>query len=182
MESSTSITVIRRSPRGQNGSLPSSQRESAPARGWLAFCAAVLLLMALVRRDATDGGDAAAGGGRRPDCHLRLERDRRDHAWRATRPSRPAETILYTGFVQAAVYNAVVGVEGRYAPYRFHAHAPRGTSAQAAAVAAAHQVLVTYVPSAQANLDAAYATSLAQIPDGRRRPRASRSAPAPPTT
>jgi hypothetical protein len=57
-------------------------------------------------------------------------------------------------------------VEGRYAPYRFHAHAPRGASAQAAAVAAAHQVLVTYVPSAQAALDARYAASLAQIPGG----------------
>jgi hypothetical protein len=65
------------------------------------------------------------------------------------------------------VYNAVVGVEGRYAPYRFHAHAPRGSSVQAAAVAAAHKTLVTYVPSAQATLDAAYAASLAQIPEGK---------------
>jgi hypothetical protein len=80
---------------------------------------------------------------------------------------QPVEDILYVGFVQAAVYNAVVGVEGRYAPYRFHAHAPRGSSAQAAAVAAAHQVLVTYVPSAQAALDTDYAASLAQIPDGK---------------
>jgi hypothetical protein len=77
------------------------------------------------------------------------------------------EDFLYLGFVQAAVYDAVVGVEGRYEPYRFHAHAPRGTSAQAAAVAAAHKVLVTYVPSAQASLDAAYAASLAKLPDGK---------------
>jgi hypothetical protein len=35
------------------------------------------------------------------------------------------------GFVQAAVHDAVVGVEGRYEPYRFNAHAPHGTSAQA---------------------------------------------------
>jgi hypothetical protein len=34
------------------------------------------------------------------------------------------ETILYTAFVQAAVYNAVVGIEGRYAPYRFHGTHP----------------------------------------------------------
>jgi hypothetical protein len=79
---------------------------------------------------------------------------------------QPVEDILYMAFVQAAVYNAVVGVEGRYAPYRFHAHAPRGTSAQAAAVAAAHKILVTYVPSAQATLDADYAASLAKLPDG----------------
>ena len=80
--------------------------------------------------------------------------------------TQPIEDILYTAFVQAAVYNAVVGVEGGYAPYRFHAHAPRGASAQAAAVAAAHHVLVTYVPSAQATLDASYTASLAQIPGG----------------
>ena len=81
--------------------------------------------------------------------------------------TQPVEDILYMAFVQAAVYNAVVGVERRYEPYRFHARAPRGASAQAAAVAAAHQVLVTYVPSAQAALDAAYADSLAKLPDGR---------------
>ena len=36
----------------------------------------------------------------------------------------------------------------------------------AAAVAAAHEILVTYVPSAQATLDADYAASLAKLPDG----------------
>ena len=83
----------------------------------------------------------------------------------------PVQAILYTAFVQAAVCNAVVGIEGRYAPYRFHARAPRGASAQAAAVAAAHRVLVAYSPYAQATLDAAYAASLAQIPEGRAKTR-----------
>jgi hypothetical protein len=78
----------------------------------------------------------------------------------------PVESALYLGFVHAAVYNAVVGVHGRYAPYRFTARAPHRTSAQAAAVAAAHKVLVTYSPYARATLDAAYATSLAQLPGG----------------
>jgi hypothetical protein len=81
------------------------------------------------------------------------------------------ETFLYTAFVQAAVYDAVVGVKGRYEPYSFHARARRGTSAQAAAVAAAHKVLVTYSPAAQATLDAAYAASLAQLPDGQAKDR-----------
>ena len=82
--------------------------------------------------------------------------------------TKPAvEHILYMAFVQAAVYDAVVGIKGRYEPYQFHARAPRRASAQAAAVAAAHKVLVTYVPSAQAALDAAYAASLAQLPDGK---------------
>ena len=78
----------------------------------------------------------------------------------------PQESFLYLGFVEAAVYNAVVGIDGRYEPYRFHAHAPHWASAQAAAVAAAHRVLVEYSPYATATLDAAYAASLAQIPDG----------------
>jgi len=70
------------------------------------------------------------------------------------------ETFLYMGFVQAAVYDAVVGIDGRYKPYLFHQRAPRGSSAQAAAVAAAHEVLVTYSPYAQTGLDAAYTASL----------------------
>jgi len=45
--------------------------------------------------------------------------------------------------------------------------APHPSSTQAAAVAAAHRVLVTYFPYAQTTLDAAYAASLAQIPDGK---------------
>jgi hypothetical protein len=76
------------------------------------------------------------------------------------------ETALYVAFVHAAIYDAVVGVRGRYTPYLFHQRAPRGTSAQAAAVAAAHEILVTYSPYTQAALDASYAASLAQIPDG----------------
>jgi hypothetical protein len=83
----------------------------------------------------------------------------------------PVEAILYMAFVHAAVYDAVVGVEGRYAPYEFHAHAARGTSAQAAAVAAAHEVLVTYSPYARTTLDAAFAASLAQVPDGKAKTR-----------
>lgn len=83
----------------------------------------------------------------------------------------PQETPLYMGFVQVAVYNAVVGINGRYEPYRFDARAPRGASAQAAAVAAAHKVLVTYSPDLQATLDADYADSLAQIPDGKAKTR-----------
>jgi hypothetical protein len=77
------------------------------------------------------------------------------------------QTLLYMGLFQAAVYDAVVGIAGRYEPYRFDQRAPHPSSAQAAAVAAAHELLVTYFSYAQAALDADYATSLAQIPDGK---------------
>jgi hypothetical protein len=76
------------------------------------------------------------------------------------------QVFLYLGFVQAAVYDAVAGIDRGYAPYAFHDRAPHPSSPQAAAVAAAHRVLATYFPYAQITLDAAYAASLAQIPAG----------------
>jgi hypothetical protein len=76
------------------------------------------------------------------------------------------ETALYLGLVQAAVYDAVIGVDGGYRPYVFNLRAPHGTSSQAAAVAAAHEVLVTYSPYAVTALDTAYNTSLGAIADG----------------
>ena len=145
--------------------LLSFRSRPARVRGWLAFCAAGSLLVALSAGTATAATPPPASDG-----NPAVIAD-----WNAIAVSTLAadttkqgvETILYTAFVQAAVYNAVVGVEGRYAPYRFHAHAPRGSSAQAAAVAAAYTILVTSVPSAKAALDADYAASLAQIPDGK---------------
>jgi hypothetical protein len=89
----------------------------------------------------------------------------------ANNTKQPIEDILYMGFVQAAVYNAVVGIEGRYEPYHFKAHAPRRASSQAAAAAAAHKILVTYSPTAKTDLDAKYAASLAKIPNGKAKTR-----------
>jgi hypothetical protein len=76
------------------------------------------------------------------------------------------ETYLYAAFMHAAIYDAAVGVHGRYQPYQSHQRAPRGTSATAAAAAAGHKILETHSPSSQATLDSALATSLAGVPDG----------------
>jgi len=75
------------------------------------------------------------------------------------------EQFLYTGFVQAAVYNAVVGIEGGFQLYHFHARVPRGASSSAAAIAAAHRVLVTYSPTSASSLDASYMDALAKLPN-----------------
>ncbi|GAA3832399.1 hypothetical protein GCM10022403_076910 [Streptomyces coacervatus] len=83
----------------------------------------------------------------------------------AKRPG--AEQALWYGFMGAAVYNAVVGIEGRYAEYKWHVRGPRHASSEAAAAAAAHRVLLTYFPGSQARVDAAYTASLAKIPDGK---------------
>jgi hypothetical protein len=84
---------------------------------------------------------------------------------------QPVEAFLYLAFLNAAMYNAVVGIEGGYEPYRFHARAPRHASPQAAAVAAAHRILVTYSPEQAGTLDTDYAGSLAAIKDGKAKTR-----------
>jgi hypothetical protein len=83
----------------------------------------------------------------------------------STVPANPAAFLNYA-FVHLAMYNAVVGITGEYAPYQWSSPAPRHASPEAAAAAAAHRVLVTYFPASQANLDAQLAASLALIPDG----------------
>ena len=78
----------------------------------------------------------------------------------------PAD-FLYMGFVHAAVYNAVVGIQGRYEPYHFPTPGPKEASPQAAAIAAAYKILVAYSPAAQhADLETSYTNSLAKITDG----------------
>ena len=68
--------------------------------------------------------------------------------------------------VHTAIYDSVNAIERRHTVYAVDAQAAPGTSAEAAAAAAAHAVLVNLYSSQQANLDAAYALSLSQIPDG----------------
>jgi hypothetical protein len=85
-----------------------------------------------------------------------------------------AEAFLWFAYVQAAVYNAVNGITGEYELYEWNSTGPKGASPQAAAAAAAHGVLMEYFGTGDfanseaiaANLNAALATSLGQIPDG----------------
>jgi hypothetical protein len=79
------------------------------------------------------------------------------------------EAFLYFAFVQAAVYNAVVGITGEYELYRWNVRAPKGASPEAAAAAAAHRVLRTYFggnSTIAANLDNQLAASLGNVPEG----------------
>ena len=84
------------------------------------------------------------------------------------------EAFFWFPFVQAAVYNAVNGITGKYELYKWNAKAPKGASPQAAAAVAAHGILMEYFGTGDfvnsetiaANLNAALETSLGQIPDG----------------
>jgi hypothetical protein len=69
--------------------------------------------------------------------------------------------------VHGAVFDAVNGIEGGYAPYLVNRRAPVWASEDAAAATAAHDVLVSLMPTQQATLDAALASSLAAVPNGK---------------
>jgi hypothetical protein len=77
----------------------------------------------------------------------------------------PFAQARFMAITQLAVFEAVNAITGDYQPYLGTVVAPAGASADAAAVAAAYSVLKNYFPAA-ANLDPAYATSLAAIPNG----------------
>ena len=73
---------------------------------------------------------------------------------------------LYLGMSSAAVYNAVVTIEGRFEPYTEQAPAKAHASTQAAVASAAHKVLRTLFPDQAAAIDADYEASIAAIPNG----------------
>lgn len=78
-----------------------------------------------------------------------------------------AEGHTIFAYVAIAVYDAVTAIEGGYEPFAVDVTAPEGASAEAAVAAAAHRVLVQYLPGQQATiLDPAYTASLATIANG----------------
>src|SRR5438309_11779585 len=92
--------------------------------------------------------------------------------WNAIAVDAPPPTVVgpahgrILGYVHAAIYDAVNGIDRHHASYAVTAPAPAGASAEAAAAAAAHGVLVRLYPAQQAGFDAALAKSLQAIPDG----------------
>jgi hypothetical protein len=78
----------------------------------------------------------------------------------------PFAQARYAAIVQLAVFEAVNAVDGDYRPYLGSIVAPHGASAEAAAIEAAYQVLVTYFPGSLGQLNTDRMNSLAAIPDG----------------
>ena len=71
--------------------------------------------------------------------------------------------------LHVAVFEAVNAIDKRYTPYKLNLTADRGTSREAAAASAAHDVLVALYPDRKADLDATLATSLSAIAEGEAR-------------
>jgi hypothetical protein len=74
-------------------------------------------------------------------------------------------TSRVAAIVQSAVFDAVNGIERRYAPIHVTPNAPRGASRRAAAIQAAYATLVVLYPAQKDALDAQRQTSLAGITD-----------------
>ncbi|CAL9580703.1 hypothetical protein SUDANB108_05054 [Streptomyces sp. enrichment culture] len=147
-----------------------NRRAWSASRTVVAGLACGMLALALPGSRASAGPDADGPDGRPDDRGAAVVVD-----WMRTaeavidaeaRPG-PADTFVWQAYVSAAVYNAVVGVEGRFAPYKWHERAPRTASAAAAAAAAAHRMLRHHFPGAAPRLDDALAETLARVPDGR---------------
>jgi len=68
--------------------------------------------------------------------------------------------------MHAAIYDAVNAIDGTHKPYLVRLSASHFASQEAAAAAAAHEVLVKLYPSFQATLDAQFQQALAQLPNG----------------
>ena len=97
------------------------------------------------------------------------------NAVNAVRGSTPTkfqtDGMVYMSYVQAAVYDAVTKLEGRYAPYHdFTAVVAPGASVQAAVAAATRTILDNYLPDQQQAVDAEYTAYLGtltgDVPDG----------------
>src|SRR5678816_4610527 len=78
----------------------------------------------------------------------------------------PFTAARFMTITELAVFEAVNAITGKYQPYLGTVSAPEGASPEAAAVTAAHGVLVVYFPAQTAALNARRDASLATIPDG----------------
>ena len=78
----------------------------------------------------------------------------------ATTNAAPPNSGRLGATVEGAAYDAVNGIDRRYAPLRVAATAPRGASRDGAAVEAAYRTMSWAFPQLQADLDARRAASL----------------------
>ena len=75
------------------------------------------------------------------------------------------EGLIYMGYVQAAVYDAVMKIDHRFMPYSDFS-GPAGDASEAAAVAAAaYKTLTFYLGDPSGTLAAAYAATIASLPN-----------------
>ena len=151
--------------------------------------APVLLAASVVAIDGTAAGSGPVQPAGPPDTFVADWDAIGTQAFTAAALS-PAEGHTIFAYVAIAVYDSVMAVKGGYEPFAVDVDAPAGASAEAAVAAAAHRILVHYLPAQASIVDPAYTASLATIADGQaedgrrrhrregRRPRSSPGGPA----
>src|SRR5581483_7376619 len=139
-----------------------SNERKADMRRWLilAGIAAAIATAALPVASATRTKPAVVP----PDAVLTWN----TNAVNAIRASTPAkfqvEAMIYMSYVQAAVYDAVTKLDGRYEPYHdFAAAVVPGASVQAAVAAATRAILDNYLPDQAGTVDGEYAAYIAGL-------------------
>ena len=70
---------------------------------------------------------------------------------------------VFFAYTSIAVYDAVNSIHRQFQPIYYKGNAPNGASDEAAAVAAAHRILVRYFPAQQPALDAKFSYALEKI-------------------
>jgi hypothetical protein len=152
----TNLPVNHGSTKDPGTARNASTARSAPGRLLLPFAAAALIVLTgatvLAADEITDWN------------HIMLEATL---VATPTVPATPAPvTTRSTAIVQAAVFDAVNGIDRRYEPIFVRQAAPRKASKRAAAVQAAYAILVRLYPSQSDSLDEARSASLNKIRRG----------------
>ncbi|MFD6173679.1 hypothetical protein [Streptomyces coeruleorubidus] len=142
-----------------------NRRAWSAMRTVVAGLACGVLALALPGAHASAGEDRPAGATSDASAVIEWMRTAEATIEAEARPA-PAEIFIWEAYVSTAVHNAVVGIEGRFTPYKWDGRAPRTASSAAAAASAAHQVLRRHFPGAAPRLDTALTGTLARIPDG----------------
>ena len=120
---------------------------------------------------ASSSGSPSAAAGVSPTAVLDWNQTAVTTVRSATPPKFQPEGLVYMSYVQAAVYDAVTKIEGRYAPYHDFAIDPgvvAEASPDAAVGAAAYTTLAYYFPAQVPALTTTYDAYLAGLPgDGK---------------
>jgi hypothetical protein len=77
--------------------------------------------------------------------------------------NKVGDGFLYFAYASIAVYDATNSIDRRFQPFYFAGRTDRDASEEAAAISAAHTVLVYYFPDQQATLDAQFEQSLRAV-------------------
>jgi hypothetical protein len=127
----------------------------------------LVAIVAPVNRITTVRADARPANQVALDWNLNAVNAIRAAATKIDGPSRAlfqTEGLIYMSYVEAAVYDAVTEIAGRYVPYHAFTANTAGASPEAAIIAATYNTLVAYLGDPDGSLTVKYNAALAALP------------------